>query len=274
MEDQILVVKRSGEKEPFSKSKVLSSMQRVGVSEELRPQVLAEIKENLYPDIKTSEIFSHILNHLKYKDKKATLRYNLKQAIFDLGPTGFPFEKYMSRIFRQMGYSTNIDMVMYGDCVSHEVDILLEKNGLREMVEAKFHNQQGIKTDIHVMLYTFARFLDLKDKNNLSNAWIVTNTKLSGDAISYARCKDIKVIAWNYPQDNNLQDLVEKPMLYPVTILNSLSREEQSKLMENNVLLCSELLTLRDNNVNGFMFDKKHIDLARENAHIICNSDF
>lgn len=271
MENNIFVVKRSGEREPFSEEKVLSSMQRVGVSKDLMPQVLSEIKEHLYPGIKTSEIFSHILNHLREKDRKATLRFNLKQAIFDLGPTGFPFERYMGKIFEYMGYKVSVDNMMQGECVTHEVDLLLEKDGVRDMVEAKFHNQPGIKTDIHVLLYTFARFLDLKEKNSLSRAWVVTNTKLTGEAIAYANCKNIAIVAWNYPEESNLQALVEKPNLYPVTILNSLSREEQSRLLENNIVLCSDLLALHDGKIkDNLLVDNKRLEKAREDAKLIC----
>ena len=268
MGDKIFVVKRSGEKEPFSEEKVLSSMQRVGVSQDLRPQVLQEIKEHLYPEIKTSEIFSHILNHLKNKDRKATLRFNLKQAIFDLGPTGFPFEKYMGKIFEYMGYKVSVDNMMQGECVRHEVDLLLEKEGMRHMVEAKFHNQPGVKTDIHVLLYTYARFLDLAEKNNLSRAWIVTNTKLTGEAIAYARCKNIATVAWSYPEDGNLQNLVERPNLYPITILNTLSHAETSKLLDNNIVLCSDLLLSGLDVLDG-VIDPKRLEKAWEDAKLV-----
>lgn len=269
MSGEIFVIKSNGEREIFSEQKVLRSMRRVGVSKELENIVLQKVKEKLYQNIKTSEIFSEISEFLRKKVPKASFRFNLKQAIFDFGPSGFPFEKYIAKIFEGQGYRTQTDIILKGDCVDHEVDILIEKDGRREMVEAKFHNQPGVRTDIHVALYTYARFLDVKEKNGINSVWIITNTKLSQDSIRYAECKNIKVIGWNYPEAHNLQDFVENPQMYPITILNSLGEEDKRKLFESNIVLCSELVSLVEPHVKGLFIDSHRFKNAQEDAKII-----
>lgn len=269
MTDNILVRKKSGEKEPFSENKVINSMQRIGLPESLWNKVLSHVKSRLYPDITTSEIFSHITEFLEVTDKKAGLKFNLKQAIFELGPTGFPFEKYLARILQTQGYKTTVDLEMRGECIMHEIDILLERADRREMVEAKFHNVGGIKTDVHVALYTYARFLDVKDNNNLNAPWIITNTKLTEDAVSYALCKDIRVVAWSFPGENNLQDLIEKSRLYPLTILRSLSRNQKTDFLARNVVLVSDILSLNFQAAREFGINEETFRKITEDAQTI-----
>src|SRR3989344_629471 len=170
-------------------------IERDGVPKERYDRVLAHIKEKVQADntITTDEIFYHIREFLIAKDKKSGLRFNLRQAIFELGPTGFPFEQYLAKIFRSQGYKVDVDLIMEGECVSHEVDLLIEKDGSREIIEAKFHNQNSGKTDVQVLLYTYARFLDVKDKNKIDRVWVATNTKLTSDSRVYADCKGIRL---------------------------------------------------------------------------------
>src|SRR5205085_12654308 len=105
-----------------------------------------------------------------------------------LGPTGYPFEDFIARILQSFGYSTKVRQFLMGKCVSHEIDIVAEKSGKSCMIEAKFHNNPGIRSEIHVALYTQARFQDVKLRNTLDSAWLVTNTKTTVDANTYALC--------------------------------------------------------------------------------------
>jgi len=266
-----MVVKQSGDREEYSEEKVRRSMNRVGVPENLKPEVLAHIKEKFQNnEITTNDIFRHILEYLEPRDRKSSLRFNLREAIFQLGPTGFPFEQYLANIFRSMGYTVSTDNIMTGDCVRHEIDLLLEKDGHREIVEVKFHNHHVVKTDVQVALYTYARFLDVKEKNKIDNVWLVTNTKLTTDAISYANCKGMPVIAWNYPEKGNLQDLVEEPAMYPITLLNSLSEQEKTRLIEKNIVFCTDLLSKSTQELADPLLRNDSLQRAREDAQLVC----
>src|SRR3989304_7882727 len=61
----IQVVKASGEREPFSKEKVLISLRRAGVGRELAEDVLTIVESELYEGIPTREIYRHIFQHLR-----------------------------------------------------------------------------------------------------------------------------------------------------------------------------------------------------------------
>jgi hypothetical protein len=269
--ENLMVIKKSGEREAYDEQKVMRSMNRVGVPENLRPEVLGHMKEKFHDgEISTDEIFKHVLEYLEPRDRKSSLRFNLREAIFELGPTGFPFEQYLAHIFRNMGYSVTTDVIMNGDCVRHEIDLVLEKEGHKEIVEVKFHNHHVVKTDVQVALYTYARFLDVKEKNKVDNVWLVTNTKLTADAISYANCKGMPVIAWNYPEKGNLQDLVEEPAMYPITLLNSLSEQEKRRLIEKKVVFCTDLLTKKDEELSDPLIREESLRKAKEDAVIVC----
>lgn len=268
---QMFVVKKSGEKEAYDENKVMRSMNRVGVPDTLQPEVLQHIQTKFHDgEISTDEIFKHVLEYLEPRDRKSSLRFNLREAIFELGPTGFPFEQYLAKIFRTMGYNVSTDVIMNGDCVRHEIDLVLEKDKHKEIVEVKFHNHHVVKTDVQVALYTYARFLDVKEKNNVDNMWLVTNTKLTTDAISYANCKGMPVIAWNYPEKGNLQDLVEDPQMYPITLLNSLSEQEKKRLIEKKIVFCSDLLTKSDAELADPLIRNNSLQKAKDDAQLVC----
>src|SRR3989344_2654825 len=271
----ITVIKRDGSEVPFDDRRVLMSIERVGVPKELHDRVLAHIKEKVQKDntITTDEIFYHIREFLIDKDKKSGLRFNLRQAIFELGPTGFPFEKYLAKIFDSEGYKTEVDLQMRGECVPHEIDLLIEKDGRREIVEAKFHNQKIGKTDVQVLLYTYARFLDVKSPNNIDGVWVATNTKLTADAIDYAKCKGVKTLSWNYPQEWNLAEFVEKPKMYPVTTLTDLTGEEERRFIDNGIVLASDLLKISDEELEEkYLIDKDRVEIIKQDAELICGT--
>ena len=272
-EAQIKVVKRDGSEVPFEDARVIRSMERTGVPKELFDRVLQHIKERIQKDntITSDEIFYHIREFLVKKDRKSALRFNLRQAIFELGPTGYPFEQFMARIFNSHGYKTQVGIIMQGECVSHEIDVFMEKDGEQEIVEAKFHNQTFGKTDIHVALYTYARFLDVSVRHKIKDVWLVTNTKLSGDAITYAECKKIKVIGWNYPEKGSLAEFVENPKMYPITTLTDITTEEKRRLIANDIVLATDLLKISDQELEEkYLITADRAKTIKNDVDLIC----
>lgn len=237
----IAVTKATGEIEEFSEEKLRNSIQRAGVPQQLQNQAIDHIKSRLTPNIKTSEIYQHIKEFLTEKQPFAVAKFSLKQAIMDLGPTGYPFESFIAKILETKGYVTQIRQILQGKCITHEVDVVAQKGSERVMVEAKYHNMPGTKTNIHVALYIKARFDDLLDKNNLNQAWLVTNTKITQDAIAYSACMNMKVISWNYPEGEGLRDLIEQSGLTPITALSSLSNAQKQKLLQEDIVFSKEL---------------------------------
>jgi Holliday junction resolvase-like predicted endonuclease len=236
------VIKVDGTTEPYDEQKVAASIRRARIPEHLRQEVLQHIKAKIYNNIPTSEIYGHILEYLGSSNEPySRASYSLKQAVMLLGPTGYPFEDFVAKILEASGYKTLVRQILRGKCVAHEVDVIAEKNGRRSMIEAKFHNNPGIRTDLHVALYTHARFIDLKEKYDLHEAWIVTNTKTTTDAIAYAQCMEMKTVSWSYPAENSLRDMIERSDLRPITMLTSLSSAQKIKLLTNHIVLCKDI---------------------------------
>lgn len=266
----INVIKATGDRQEFSEEKLLDSIKRAGIPTNLQREVITHVKSKLYEDIPTSEVYKHITEFLG-KEPHLKSKYSLKQAIMDLGPTGYPFEDYVSEILKAKGYITEVRSILTGKCVNHEIDVIAQKNSEKLMVEAKFHNAPGIHTDVHVSLYTKARFDDLKDKYKFDRPWIFTNTKITSDALSYALCANMGVVSWSYPQNESLRDLIEKYKLYPITIISSLSQSQKQTLLENHIILVRDICkNIANLDLLGLHIDKK--DQIHKEALLICNT--
>jgi Holliday junction resolvase-like predicted endonuclease len=236
------VLKASGQIEPFSETKLLLSIKRAGIPQDLQGKLITDIKTRLYDNIPTSEIYGHIMDFLQNSTSPISRdRYSLKQSIMDLGPTGYPFEDYVSEILKAEGCNTQVRQTLKGKCISHEIDIVVEKDNIRSMIECKFHNTAGAKSQVQVSLYTKARFDDIKEINKLNDAWLITNTKITQDALDYALCSSMRVISWDYPENGNFRDLVEKHQLHPITALNNMSSAQKQQLLENHTILIKEV---------------------------------
>jgi Holliday junction resolvase-like predicted endonuclease len=182
----------------------------------------------------------------------------------ELGPTGYPFEDFIAKILEADGYKTKTRTIVQGKCISHEIDVIAEKNTViptKILVEAKFHNQMGIRTNVHVPMYTKSRFEDIKEKNGFSEVWLATNTKATQDAIAYANCVGMKIITWGYPENRSLRDLIEKYRLYPITALTTLSKENKQKLLEKGIVTCNEI------DKNSMIFHE--VGISNEDLHKI-----
>lgn len=236
------VIKADGSIEPFSEAKVISSIKRAGIPEVLQKRVLQSIEDKIYDNIPTYDIFGFITDALAHSDEPfSKAKYSLKQAIMLLGPTGYPFEDFIGRILEEHHYQVQTRQVLNGRCVDHEIDVIAQKKDLKVLVEAKFHNNSGTRSDVHVALYVKSRFEDLKDRYNFNEAWVVTNTKTTIDANTYANCSGMKMISWNYPDKGSLRDMIEDNHLHPVTMLTTLSSKQKAQLMAHHVVLCKDV---------------------------------
>jgi Holliday junction resolvase len=248
--EPILVQKRSGEHEPFSEEKVRSSLHRAGADEELIDKIVDHVKSKLYDGITTKEIYAHVFARLRELRSPVVSKYDLKGAILELGPSGFPFERFVAGILQAHGYEVAVGRIIQGKCVDHEIDVIAQKDDQHFMIEAKFHNLPGMKSDIRDALYTYARFLDVQEawveiaghRRHLHQAWLVTNTKLTSKVKEYAQCVGLKVISWDYPPEGSLRSLIEESGLIPVTCLTSLGDDDKRALVDAGFLFARDLL--------------------------------
>jgi hypothetical protein len=175
-------------------------------------------------------------------------RYSIKRAVFDLGPSGYPFESFIAEVLRVHGWRTRVELAMNGRCAPHEVDVLAEKGHTRAGIEVKFHNTAGVVTDVKDALYVHARFEDLKhaphEQDRVTEGWLVTNTRFTRTAIRYGRCSGLIMYGWDYPRNRGIVNMIEDMGVHPLTCLTTLSSGEKQRLLERNIVLCK---TIRDN---------------------------
>lgn len=273
------VVKASGETEKFDSNKIKRTCIKAGASEELANKIAREVERKSYDGISTKEILHITLSLLKKEKPAVAARYDLKGAIFRLGPAGFTFEHLIAEIFREYGYNTKFHSIIRGACVSHEVDVIATKNNDNYMIECKYHNIPGIYTGLREALYTYARFLDLQDGfkkgicRKFNQPWLVCNTKFSEDAIQYANCKDMRLIGWNYPENQGLEYLIEKNKLYPITMLRKLDIDSQEKLANAGIVLIKDLITINIKELSELTkITKNKLKILSDEARDICET--
>ena len=73
-----------------------------------------------------------------------------------------------------------------------------------------------------------------------------TVARVSDDAMRYGACAGLHLIGWDYPSKGSLKDLIDREKLYPLTCLTTLSEHEKKMLLEQNLVLCSDLLRRDD----------------------------
>ncbi len=233
------VIKSTGELQKFHPKKIYKSVREAGGSKKLAKEAEKFIKKHYHKNIETKEILSLLVNFLK-KEPGVSERYDLKRAIMSLGPSGFPFEDFFASVLAYYGFKTSTGNKIKGKKIYHEVDVIAEKKK-KFMIECKYHNSTGKNTDLQPAMYTYARFLDVK-KRGFHQSWLVTNTRCSNDARNYSKGVNQKVTSWSYPKKTSLQELIEKPKLYPITILKNLKHETKEKLYELKILIAKDLL--------------------------------
>jgi hypothetical protein len=248
--EHIEITKSSGEKVKFSLEKLRASLNQIGADTQTVNQIIDTVRDELYQGISTKEIYNRAFALLKKKERYLASKYKLKKAIYELGPTGFPFERFVRAILKYSGYKTEIDKVLQGQCVKHEIDVIAHKGNETSIIECKFHSDQGLNCNVKVPLYINSRYQDVKTywnsnpKNGteLASGWVVTNTRFTEDALQYGNCCGLYLLSWDYPKDNGLKDRIDRLGLYPITVSTLLSGREKQFLLSRDIVLCRELL--------------------------------
>jgi hypothetical protein len=250
MNHLITITKSDGTKQLFEEEKLVSSLKRVGASPQAIEDVVDQIEREMKEGMTTHDIYARAFVLLRKHSAPAAIKYSIRRAVMELGPDGFPFEKFVARIFKLWGYETVTDQTVMGVCVEYEIDVVAWKGDDLAMVEAKYHNEIGMKSDLKVALYVKARFDDLAGnvfkygdrERKLTERWLVTNTKFTDKAITYDECNHLKLIGWNYPKKGNLHDVIEDNGLHPITCISSLDKQQKKDLIGRNVLVCIDIV--------------------------------
>ncbi len=274
------VIKSTGNKVNFDLEKLRISLEKSHASKEVVAEILNAIIAKYYDGISTKEIYQKAFRMLRQRDRHTAGRYKLKKAIIELGPTGYPFEKYVAELFRIKGYETEVGKIIAGRCVFHEVDVVALKPHEKIIVECKFHSDPNRNSDVKVPMYIKSRFEDIAEeyaqtsqsKKQKLEGFIYTNTRFTKDAIQYALCQSMNLVSWDFPKNNSLREQIDASGLYPVTCLTQLSLAEKQKLLEMDVVLTKDLCTSAHLLQKIGIRTSKRYNSILDEANALCNT--
>tara|TARA_B100000508_G_scaffold113876_1_gene92584 strand:+ start:7553 stop:8389 length:837 start_codon:yes stop_codon:yes gene_type:complete len=275
----VTITKADGNTEYFKVEKLRRSLRRAGARPEEINEIVSEVDKSLYNGIQTQEIYRHAFSLLRDSRSPAAARYSLRRALFNLGPTGFPFEKFLARLFEAEGYNTKTGVTINGKCAPHEIDVAAYNDEHSFVAEAKFHARPGIKSDLQVAMYSYARLMDLQEAKicnedicGIEEFWLITNTKFTSTAENYGNCVGLKMLSWDFPKNNNLHDRIQRAGVYPVTVLQSISASQIETLIARGIILCRDIIQHENVLRHLHLSKRKHESLMAE-VRVICKGD-
>jgi len=268
------VVKANREIEFFQPAKLRDSLRRAGASAKIARRIVDHINHELQDGMLTKDIYHHAFELLRENTPSIAARYDLKKAILRLGPSGYPFEKFVAQIWKRLGYKVEVGKMVSGRCIEHEVDVIAENKEEVLMMECKYHNYHDTKSDVKIALYVHARMEDLKrhwekkhpKSNKKFKGYLITNTKISNTALAYAKCVGLNVIAWSYPAGEGLAQIIDRVGLHPITCLTSLTEVQIKSLLESGHVLCKDL----NDGLPSLRLSKREKELVYQEAHELC----
>ncbi len=263
---RVEVIKESGRREGYDRKKVLKSLLHSDVPLEEAEDIIDRTVREIEPPLTTRKIFKAVKNTLRRYDTLSQMKYSLKAAIYELGPSGYPFEKYIGRVLKKQGYEVEVGKFVEGKCVTHEVDVIARRDSHIYIVECKFHKRKNTTSDVKTALYVYSRFLDIDEVHRMNGSdverrgMLVTNTRFTSEAIKYANCVGLRIIGWKHPTGQSLERIIEDGRTYPVTILPAAKKSVSQALLENDIVLASDLCD------TGMKFLTGHVGLKRDVA--------
>src|SRR3989344_3258938 len=115
MPHNVLITKADGEQEPFDPVKLEQSLEHSGASSTARARIAAHILHELRPGMRTEEIYHRAFDMLRHEEPHpVAARYSVKRALFQLGPSGFPFEQFIAEVLRAHGWSARTGVALTG----------------------------------------------------------------------------------------------------------------------------------------------------------------
>lgn len=279
MRNTINIVKHSGDIVPFDVEKLSNSLKRSQANDELIKEIVEQVENQIYDGITTKKIYQMAFKMLKGKSRVSASKYKLKKALMELGPTGFPFEKLVGKIMEHEGFETTVGVIVQGNCVQHEVDVIALKDNSHYMIECKYHSDQGRFCNVKIPLYIHSRFLDVEKQwerqkgheAKLHKGGVYTNTRFTSDAVQYGKCVGLLLTSWDYPRGDGLKDRIDKSGLHPLTALTTLTKTEKTKLLETGIVLCKELHE-KPALLKQIGIDKKRHKKILEDSEELCKS--
>lgn len=243
---QLKITKASGLTEPYSEKKLESSITRCGAPTESAQEIIRKIRPIIRPASPTLKIRNFVHTELKRMHPASATRYELSRAVMKLGPTGFPFEKLIGRLYESEGYIVQMNQSRIGRCAKHEIDVIAVRDGKKTFIECKFHYDSGTLSDLKTALYIKGRSDDLSQSSDPEAEHdqfaLVTNTRLSSEASNFLSCSGVAWTGWTSSSSRPLADRLEASGLIPLTALSSLPKKMAQELMGGEVITVRDLV--------------------------------
>lgn len=233
--------KKSRHYEEFSEKKYITSLKRSGLNKKLCHSILDEVSPEEY--FTTDDLHKATYKALLKHSHLYAANYNIKQAIYHLGPTGYPFEMLCAEMLKAKGFKTRVSVVKKGKFVKHEVDVVACRDDFNLLCECKFHGRKFYKNDIKIPLYVHSRYLDIKEGNpdEKFRYALISNTEFSKDAIKYSKGVGLLLYSMNYPKKDTFCEIIKRYKIYPITVLKSLRVRDRKTLLELGVVVIKQI---------------------------------
>src|SRR3989338_1559243 len=237
--------------ESFDERRLIASLERAGAGAHAAQRIAERITATLVPGTSSKEVYARAFALLRREGRPIAARYALRRALFEFGPSGHPFEDFISHLFQAEGWSVETRKIIRGHCVSHEVDFYASHPAQNTYLaaELKYHNDPGYKTDLKIALYVKSRFDDIFACDPslracpIDRGLLVTNTKFTTEAIAYAECAGVELLGWHYPEQDNLFLRMSRLRIYPITTLTGLTPSEKRLLVNQRIVAVDMLLS-------------------------------
>jgi hypothetical protein len=244
------IVKADGTSETFDPARLRNSLERSGAGPHTADRIAKLITDTVTPGSASREIYTRAFTLLRKETRPVAARYALRRALMELGPSGHPFEDLVSHLYRTEGWKVETRKNIQGKCVMHETDFYASHPEQNEYLaaELKYHNDPGYKTDLKIALYVKSRFDDIFACDPkvracpIDHGLLVTNTKFTSEAITYAECAGVELLGWGYPAENNLFTRMSRAKVYPITALTGLSHAEKRMLIDQGTIAVDQVM--------------------------------
>ena len=101
------IIKADGTRQVFSERKLIRSLRRSGASNEIARSIASQIGDEIHSGMYTRDIYRRAFRLLRRgKTRSIAIRYNLRNAMLELGPSGFAFEEFIGEILKFINKST------------------------------------------------------------------------------------------------------------------------------------------------------------------------
>jgi hypothetical protein len=273
---QIFVKKADGSSEPLDYNKIRHALRRSGASGQMADEIIDALAPRIKNNMPTSEIYKMAYSELSEMRPGAAARFGLRNALLKLGPDGYPFETFVGSLLKGRGYSTKLRQTLQGKCIQHEIDVVAQRGEYEGhpptkcIIECKFHNSIHYECHIQSALYSWARFLDVRERNqDIKSGWLATNTKFSGDVVAYSDCVGLKLLGWSFPKDESIQVRIEENKLYPTTLMPNMDRRSFLALHEAGIITVKELLAAPEEELRKLRFSERDVSKMKEDAKLV-----